>query len=183
MCARGAWGLGFQDTEVTSGTLRERIWGQGSGIGSPAQSGLSYIGSLFLHRGIGRCFPGPVPWPCCQHRCAFWWRPSGLCAKLRQWNLSLERNPAGKCAVLGECVPGKAWGGGPCAQLPCGSRHRRCQAVYTACWTPVASVCENQTQIDYKPKRGPCQTPPSSANDLCRKIGRASCRERVSSPV
>lgn len=35
MCA---WGPGFQDTEVTSRTLRERIWGQGSEWGQQPNS-------------------------------------------------------------------------------------------------------------------------------------------------
>lgn len=68
------------------------------------------------------CFPGPVPWPHCQHssnalkcvhfkhRCAFWWRPADLCARPRQQSLSLEQGPAGKCTPLGECVLGRAWG-------------------------------------------------------------------------
>lgn len=60
-------------------TVREDL-GTGYGVSSPAQSGPSYIGSLFLRRGMGRCFPGPVPWLCCQHRCAF---GGGLLASVR----------------------------------------------------------------------------------------------------
>lgn len=68
-----AWGFGFQDVEVTSRTLG-RVSGQGTVVIS--LTGLSYIGSLFLCQGMKPCFPGPVPWPCCQHRCVFWWRPA-----------------------------------------------------------------------------------------------------------
>lgn len=95
------------------------------------------------------CFPGPVPWPHCQHRCAFWWRPADLCAKPRQQSLSLEQGPAEKCAF---------WAGprgSPCAQLPRGP------------WRGDAaggSACENQTWGDYQPVTAlhPTLRPPPS---------------------
>lgn len=135
--------LGFQDTEVTSRTLRDRV------VGSAAQF-RSYIGSPFLHRGMARCFPGAVPWPHCQHRCAFWWKSARLCAKPRQRNLSLE--PCWEVHSPGRMYSGQGLGG-RCAQLPCGSWHGRCRQYTLPAGQPVASWCENQTQEDYKPKR------------------------------
>lgn len=111
-------GLEIWDVEVTSRTPLKRTEGQGSGVSSLTQSGLSYIGSWSLCWGMKPCFPGAVPRPCCQHRCAFWWRPAALCTKPRQWNLSLEQDPVGKRAILGECVPAALW---PLAQEMLGS--------------------------------------------------------------
>ena len=148
--------------------FRDRVWGQ-----QPSSVWAELYWVSVPPPRHGAMFSRPCSMALLPTQVCVWWRPAGLCARPRQWNLCLERNPAGKCAVLGECVPGKAWGAPvPSCLVAPGTGDAR-QYILPAGW-PVASVSENQTREDYKPKRASPQNPqpppsPESSPWWCRE--------------